>query len=282
MNLVEKAVAYTYKPIPVWNSLLVAELVQAKWESLNNDNSLNQENYSISKTIINASSLQSRKEPIIYNGNEVIYLEYPSKELKSFYDKHGIKTINEDELENVKALLKLREAIALLRKVKTAYFSIIKIVESIQVLKQDYDYIDISYSNPRVPFSIFVSVCSDFSIISSLRVAESILHESMHLKLTLLEGVIDMVKTDTPNVYYSPWRDEKRPAQGILHGLFVFKAIYDFYNLIIDELHDEKEAVKFIENRMTEIKEELSTLTYLSGIPELSKEGKELVINLLK
>jgi hypothetical protein len=283
MNLVEKIVEYLSQPIPVWNPLLTKKLVQAKWSILKEENSLSSNNFSISRAITkNPALFDSKRVPLVSSIDQVVYLEYPSKELEFFYNKHGINVMSKEALEDGVVFSKIEKALAILKRVKDVYLSVINLVESIQVVKQDYDYIDVSYSNPKLPFSVFVSVCSDSNIVSSLRVAESVLHEAMHLKLTLLEEIIVLVKSDTSNVYYSPWRDEKRPAQGVLHGLFVFRVIHDFYNEIIHELRHERDAVEFIKNRMKEIREELTKLTYFSNIPELSKEGKKFVLNLLK
>lgn len=60
-----------------------------------------------------------------------------------------------------------------------------------------------------------------------LYIAEMLLHEFCHNKLRLLQEVIPMIGTEEANLFrfYSPWRDDPRPLDGILHGLFVFSSI---------------------------------------------------------
>ncbi|MEJ7684092.1 MAG: hypothetical protein WKG06_40815 [Segetibacter sp.] len=103
--------------------------------------------------------------------------------MQSFYDEHGLELLTENEIEADGALWKLKKAISILRLIEPAYNCITDLIRSIQILRQPDVEIDLSYSHPQIPFSIFLSVCDDDSIVSSLRVAESILHEAMHLKV---------------------------------------------------------------------------------------------------
>lgn len=156
----------------------------------------------------------------------------PSLQLQSFYDEHGLDLLTESEIEADGALMKFKKAISILHLIEPAYDSITDLVRSIHILKQPDAEIDVSYSHPQIPFSIFVSVCADDSTISNLRVVESILHEAMHLKLTLIENIVPLIKQDSCLLSYSPWRDEHRPTRGVLHGMFVFKVIKDFYEFL--------------------------------------------------
>lgn len=64
-----------------------------------------------------------------------------------------------------------------------------------------------------------------------LYLAEMLLHEFSHNKLRLLEEVCPLFLPDSPNLprFYSPWRDDPRPLNGIQHGLYVFSAIAYFW-----------------------------------------------------
>lgn len=61
--------------------------------------------------------------------------------------------------------------------------------------------------------------------------AEMLLHEFCHNKLRLLEDFVRLVVPESPVAakYYSPWRDDPRPLDGIQHGLFVFGRIARFW-----------------------------------------------------
>lgn len=100
------------------------------------------------------------------------------------------------------------------------------LVRSIHIISSRGPGYDCSHSEPTIPFSILVSVPLGERH-AALRLAESILHEAMHLQLTLIEEDTDLV-TSQVEESYSPWQQQLRPAQGLLHGLYVFAAIDDW------------------------------------------------------
>ena len=77
-----------------------------------------------------------------------------------------------------------------------------------------------------MPGRIFISIPTS-SDVRNLRVAEAIVHEAMHLNLTNLERVTELVRYNQPQI--SPWRAELRPAAGLLHGIYVFSCVSLFY-----------------------------------------------------
>ncbi len=94
--------------------------------------------------------------------------------------------------------------------------SLARILHVIQVEDDDFDK---SYSEPDLPFSIFVSVPEARRSDATLRVAESIVHETMHLQLTLVERRVPLVNPASEAQFYSPWRGTDREASGVLHAL---------------------------------------------------------------
>jgi len=282
MSLVDIVHNYIKQPYPLWEYDVNEVLVQQKWIDLRKHSISDLNDYSTARCIHNYTVPLGIRFPISCNlENETIYLETPSLDyLQHFYDKHGLYPYSEYEIETNAVLSKLKSAIAVFDLVKPAYTCIAKLVRSIQVLKQDDVEIDISYSHPKIPFSIFVSVCQDSSPLSSLRVAESILHEAMHLKLTLLENVVQLVKPNTGNLFFSPWRDEKRPAQGVLHGLFVFRAILDFFGELGNNPNSEI-MTNHLNNRNEQIAHEINLLKDFHSCPDLTKDGATLTKNLL-
>ncbi len=72
----------------------------------------------------------------------------------------------------------------------------------------------------------FISATND-----RLQMAEMILHEFCHNKLRLLDEFCPLLTPNTSGEarYYSPWRDDPRPLDGIQHGLYVFSAIAHFW-----------------------------------------------------
>jgi HEXXH motif-containing protein len=178
------------------------------------------------------------------------------------------------------AILKLRSAVSILQLIRPAYDCITNLVHSIHVLRQLDTEVDLSYSHPDIPFSIFVSVCEDDLTISNLRVAESILHEAMHLKLTLIENIVPLVKANTNKQYYSPWRGEERPIKGVLHGLFVFKVIQEFFKELCKR-QIMSEAREYLLERGRQISSEIAQLKNFESSNGLTAMGANLATSLL-
>jgi hypothetical protein len=61
--------------------------------------------------------------------------------------------------------------------------------------------------------------------------AEMLVHEFCHNKLRLLQEVMPLISDKYLNrsIFYSPWRDDPRPIDGLMHGLYVFSSIADFW-----------------------------------------------------
>ena len=62
------------------------------------------------------------------------------------------------------------------------------LVRSIHLLQAPTDH-DVSHSSPDLPFSVFVSIPEPTERDADLRVTESLIHESMHLQLSLVNTV---------------------------------------------------------------------------------------------
>jgi HEXXH motif-containing protein len=191
-----------------------------------------------------------------------------------------LEPLSYDELIANQAAEKLHAAWQILASVPSVLASMQALVKTIQVVHSPDLEIDISYSHPDIPFSVFVSVGEDTSLISSLRVAESILHEAMHLQLTLLEAQLPLVQPDSQATFYSPWRMEARPVRGVLHGLYVFRVIHDFYeSLPAPPLATE--WAPFVANRLATIRKELAEITSFGTAAGLTDAGQHLVRSLL-
>ena len=129
---------------------------------------------------------------------------------------------------------------------------------------------DVSHSTPELPFSIFLSVPDNDERDAMLRVAEALIHESMHLQLTLVD-CIDPLAVDGLASGYSPWKDEVRPVTGLLHGLYVFAVIHQALGILSNE---RGEWHPYCRKRRSEIELEVASLP---ETPEgLSRVGSEL------
>jgi len=74
-----------------------------------------------------------------------------------------------------------------------------------------------------------------------LNIIECITHESSHHWLNLLEFYNKeelIIKGWDDNSYISPWRRDKRPLMGVLHGVYVFGNVFIVYNKL-SNIHTE-------------------------------------------
>lgn len=174
----------------------------------------------------------------------------------------------------------LTEALRLLSLVPWVAGAIAAVVRSIHVLTTDGPAYDVSYSDPDVPFSIFVGVHPEPVPRERLRMAEGVLHEAMHLLLSLVEDVVPLV-AGSGELRHSPWQGRPRPAQGILHGLFVFASIRAFMSspLLIERL--EAAEIDHAAERVCVIEEEMRAIADLMQSDDLTDKGREFVAALL-
>ena len=272
---------YLTNPFPLWNTELAKLLVEHKWKELSVANSCkNPYEYSIIGCINKDVHFKEASIPLYENDNG-IKLVLPSVIPEPFYEAHGLELAGIDKSSGTE-MAKVKNALAVLKQIPEVYTFINTIVKSIQILKAEDSETDISYSHPDIPFSIFFSLCEEDSLISDLRVAESILHEAMHLYLTLIENRVPLIESNTNAVFFSPWRDEERPLRGVLHGLFVFKAIKDCYILLLDqEILNAQQDRDYVISRLEQIEIELNLLNDFSASHGLTHLGKVLSKNII-
>jgi len=282
MSINEKINAFLENPFPLWESGLTADLAASQWASFK-EYGIWAENYTTARGLFWDKTLPASDMNLIWANSPIsgIQVEQPQEILYKFYEDTGLEPIGSDILDINSVTDKLRDGLGMLNLVPGMLNCLGQLVKTIQVLKQDDPEIDTSHSDPQIPFSIFVSVCEDNSPISNLRVAESILHEAMHLKLTLIEKHVDLVVPETQETFYSPWRDEQRPVRGVLHGLFVFSAIKQFYSLVKYQFVTENELAKFIAFRNKEIVLEIQSLLDFHNSKGLTSVGKLFVRKLI-
>ncbi|MBS1625999.1 MAG: hypothetical protein JST83_18405 [Bacteroidetes bacterium] len=266
---------YLHNPFPLWQSELSDSLAQNKLLAsgiIKQDYSTNLFLNLPTENYIGVNKLQIAESGLV--------LEIPATEtLPFFYEECGlsIKSLSKDQITG--EIVKINAALTQIAEVPFISASLHSIVLAIQLLNQEDEDIDCSYSHPNVPFTIFVSTCSDLSKLSSLRVAESILHESMHLQLTLIENVIPLVR-DSEAQFYSPWRNEMRPVGGVIHGLYVFRAIHAFYKEL--PLQDDLILQSFIQKRITDIESEINSISSFATNLALTDAGKTFAARLFE
>jgi HEXXH motif-containing protein len=147
------------------------------------------------------------------------------------------------------------------------------VVTGVVRLQSDDDAVDISYSEPRWAGSVFVSFPPP-SPVGHLRLAESIIHEAMHINLS--NTGMDDALPRPELLLYSPWRDVLRPASGVLHGAYVFTCLLRFYALAAVEGSMLPEQVEHITRRQTEILSELARVPWSQLSSAIGDAGRRL------
>jgi HEXXH motif-containing protein len=59
--------------------------------------------------------------------------------------------------------------------------------------------------------------------------AETLVHETQHLKLCALLDLVILTRPDDGQRYYAPWRIDPRPASGLLQGAYAFLGVGGFW-----------------------------------------------------
>lgn len=165
-------------------------------------------------------------------------------------------------------------AYGLIRLVPQLCAIVAAVVENIHILSAAPGY-DISHSEPCWRSSIFVSVPERDDDVGALRLAESIIHEAMHLHLTNLEALSRLV-SDVAGVMASPWRTEARPYQGVLHGLFVFSCLAVYFERVLSGTELVPSARLHVRQRHCDILIEIASIDLDSLCSGLTPEGVEL------
>ena len=159
--------------------------------------------------------------------------------------------------------------------------SIGSLVRCVHLLKAPSPELDCSYSRPDLPFSVFLSVPGRGTRARIERVTEALVHETMHLQLSLIERRIPLVESDRPEtVAFSPWRGGERGVGGVLHALHVFVVVRSLWQRAARKTPCGLDR-EFAEARVHAIREEVVRTRDLAASSGLSWEGRQLVRQLL-
>jgi HEXXH motif-containing protein len=262
-----------------WFPELTADLAVRGWERLRHDIGLTQDSYSTDRVLSRSvstpreiiTSLQTH--PSTSSTPSTIAIEALSPDSAIKYQEQGVSFYSAEVILHSTILSCLEDALVIINRVPSLMKTVASLVSSLHLIKpEDADY-DVSFSEPRVPFSIFVSVPQERLANDALRVAEAIVHEAMHLQLTLIEGS-QLLVSGKNNQYFSPWRREHRNAQGLLHGLYVFWVIAEFLEGVVVSDHSRND---YVSSRRSDIAAERNQILSFSDSSELTYLGSRFV-----
>ena len=209
-----------------------------------------------------------------------IMVEFLTAECIGHYQDIGLTFYSPDELANSTVLRCLQDAIDLLVQAPTLQKTVATLMRACHILKpEDGDY-DVSHSDPRVPFSVFVSVPQKPGSTDTLRVAESLVHEAMHLQLTLIERLHPLVHASN-QTYFSPWKGTQRSPKGILHALYVFRVLDRFFERLLALPGWPAASVAHMRARRHEITLQVNTVETFKSCPALTAVGTSFIDRLI-
>ena len=254
---------------PVWWPSLTQALVNAQLSD--------SEPYSTAVKISSSPADHSSFAEIWSNdgGQLRLRLEFLGHQQAEGFLAKGLNLYEFEDLKDTDCLQTLSEALTLVAQVPSLGQSIQMLVKSTHLLRPDGPTMDTSFSEPRLPFSIFVSVPPGRIEDDASRVAEAIVHEAMHLQLSLVERQVPLIGNSRIEIF-SPWRSEIRDASGLLHALYVFRAIYDWLGLMGAQLP------RYASRRRHEIAQQVRDVDWPCLRPALTPAGTVLLDRLLQ
>lgn len=117
-----------------------------------------------------------------------------------------------------------------------------------------------SFSDDSVPGALFVSIVQGGLPVDPFDLADSLIHEYRHQKLYLFERRHPTTRPGA--LVVSPWREDPRPASGLLHAAFVFAELRRFWEHVRDDgpprLHNR--AVAQLEDTERNLQQAFETL----------------------
>jgi HEXXH motif-containing protein len=269
-----------------WLPELTGALVDSRWEGLRREYDLTPSAYSTSRILARDAGAPRHilvSLPAYSHATSCkrsISVELLNNELMRQYEDAAFTFYNSEGVTKTGILRCLEDAISIINHVSSLAMSVTALIRSVHLIKPVDNNCDVSFSEPCLPFSAFISVPNRRMPNDALRVAEAIVHEAMHLQLTLVEQNVSLVAT-TKSKYFSPWKGERRPAQGVLHALYVFRVIDKFIELVASSPVYCAENQNYIYKRRQEIADQIREIQTFQECPELTPMGTVFVRQLI-
>ena len=175
-------------------------------------------------------------------------------------------------------MLTVRSALALIESVPSLSATVAAYLHTLHVLRAPTADYDVSHSDPEVPFSIFVSIPSGRG--GRIRLTESLIHECMHLQLTMIESAQPLVG-ERETQAFSPWRQGVRPVGGVLHGLYVCAVVNASLQVLRQGVALTRHEKALVLERRNEIAHEVKQVSHLASMKGLTAEGRLLALRCL-
>ena len=184
----------------------------------------------------------------------------------------GLRFATESDISDMRFMETLAKSLDLIRLVRPLHGTVAGMCRSLHVLLASCRHLDISYSDPSLPFSIFISCPPAPEKNRVARLAENIIHEALHLQLSLVERVEPLVIYGAEHeLLFSPWKEGERTMRGVLHAVYVFGNLRYFWKRVAANCPN---SSTFAENRIETINQEMTSVRHLLDSPLLTATGR--------
>lgn len=272
--------------VPPWLPGLTANLTDAAWRKLGRNPRLTRASYGTAR-VLRLDPRETRQVAVSLDiplpdgsGRDAIHVELLPENLARRCAGPDVRFFGAEEILGKGVSVRVEKALKLLDAVPTVLPTVCSLIRVLHLIDPADDEVDISFSEPGLPFSAFVSVPGPGAVAGVLRVAEALLHEAMHLQLTLAEAVVPLV-TPTERTYFSPWRNEYRTAQGVLHALYVFRVIDAFLGAMPFQNSALAPSRRHALERRATIARQVREIHSFRGCADLTADGAAFVDRLL-
>jgi hypothetical protein len=271
------------RPGPFWFDNLAPVVAEYRWSRFLAECGIDKSNYGTARVLdrnphAERNVIGHLQGPTAGTQHRII-VEFLRTDITKRYRDLGLEFYSPDEILGLNLFRRLDRAIEIIASVPGAALAVSAVLSVVHVLKSESPEYDISYSEPTLPFSIFVGIDPTFPANPNLRLAESILHECMHLQLTLIEESTLLIAADSER-HLSPWRQALRPTRGVLHALYVFRVIQEFFRSLIASVNLSEDDRVHIRRRLKDIEIEVGQTGELSSSQDLTPAGRALVVRL--
>jgi HEXXH motif-containing protein len=263
-----------------WFPGLTGCLTSREWKRLRKEIGLWPETYTTARMLRSSASTPRVIRSFEYSPSLTtpsIRIEMAPRQWSDSYRSAGVSFYSTHEIENTSVLECIGDALKIISQVPSLIDSVQRLVRSLHLIKPwDADH-DVSFSEPHIPFSISVSVFEERVTNDALRVAEAIVHEAMHLQLTLIERTVAIVESNQCQ-HFSPWKREMRDSHGLLHAIYVFTVIHTFLSRLRSH---QGLGSAFINARLGEIVSQMRDVKSFEECQALTPIGRRFVRNFL-
>lgn len=246
---------------PVWFPGLARALVRRKWDELERGLGLDFDSYGTTR-ILAGSRRAARgtaaeiELPRAFGRSSPVVIEVLGGTEARGYEELGLHLAEPAFAGSTRVGERLTSALDTLGADPTLAGTIGALLGVIHVVVAESPDYDVSYSDPKLPFSVFVGMHPQPGAHAALRLAEGLLHECMHLQLTLIEEVLPLVSGGEA-LHFSPWQMTMRPAQGVLHGTYVFSVIRDALATMLDRGLVSPDDLDYVADRIAVCRDEV-------------------------